>query len=243
MPSMPWVKIYTEMLDDPKMSDLEPEEKWLFIELILLAGECDESGMIRMTISKIAWRLRENQDSLKLNLNALEAAGLIGIAENGIMVKSFAKRQDRPQSVKQAQWNDAQRRHRATKKSVIDDTSMTPTPVILVEEEEDREEDGDSAASDSFDDMRIMIEKLTGNPIPPTAKEVAAVNEFIRMEATEEDFRDALSFLSERGILARGAAGLLGSVRTSHTKRIQKNNGRPAEKPYIPEEHATEVYQ
>jgi len=44
MASMPWVKIYTEILDDVKLSKLTDDQKWRFVQLILLAATCDAAG-------------------------------------------------------------------------------------------------------------------------------------------------------------------------------------------------------
>jgi hypothetical protein len=58
----------------------------------------------------------------------------------------------------------------------------------------------------------------------------------------EADIRDALAFLSGNGRLARGPDKLLPSVQTARAKRIQRAAGKPSEKPYRPEDHASEVY-
>jgi hypothetical protein len=65
--SMPWVKIYTEMIDDPKIGRLNDATKWRFVSLVLLAGECDRDGALisgneSMSVTDIAWRLRVMRD-------------------------------------------------------------------------------------------------------------------------------------------------------------------------------------
>ncbi len=44
--AMPWVKIFTEIIDDPKIGRLSKAAKWRFLELIVLAGECDADGYL-----------------------------------------------------------------------------------------------------------------------------------------------------------------------------------------------------
>ncbi len=44
--SMPWVKIYTEILDDPRVGNLTESAQLRYIQLIILAGECDAEGAL-----------------------------------------------------------------------------------------------------------------------------------------------------------------------------------------------------
>src|SRR3990170_1657964 len=43
---MPWVKIYVSILDDIKLARLTDAQKWRFVQMILLANECDAGGAI-----------------------------------------------------------------------------------------------------------------------------------------------------------------------------------------------------
>ena len=158
--SMPWVKLYTEMLDDPKIGRLSPALRWRFIELILIAGECDADGyLIGMSLQDIAWRLRTSDEELQKNLDLLAAVGLIQLDGDTWLVINFAKRQGRPQSVKRQQWHEAQNRRRDARddsqddfreysdkggNTVINDTDLTPNVVITPEKirvDQDQEED------------------------------------------------------------------------------------------------------
>ena len=59
MGSKYWIKLYHELLDDPKMGTL-PADLWQFVVgLFLLAGEIDCNGTLP-NVTKIAWRLRYN---------------------------------------------------------------------------------------------------------------------------------------------------------------------------------------
>src|SRR3990172_8013899 len=163
---MPWVKLYTEMLDDPKIGRLTAALRWRFVELVLLAGECDAEGYLLkgdepLTIDDIAWRLRGDPDNLKENMDRLQEAGLIENQDGVWLISKFAERQGRSQSEKRKQWREAQQRKRGKDeqepdeendqedepekeendipddiKSVIDDSSMSHTPRV----EESREE-------------------------------------------------------------------------------------------------------
>src|SRR3990167_4149870 len=80
--SMPWVKLYTDILDDTKLGQLPDLTKWRFVQLLVLAGECDQEGWLvqttaPMTVQQIAWRLRLELKELERDLMALSRACLM----------------------------------------------------------------------------------------------------------------------------------------------------------------------
>lgn len=121
---MPWVKIYTEMLDDPKVAKLPDGTMWRFIQLILVAAECDAGGAFvvgdkEMTVEDIAWRLRMGKDILESDIKLLLTAGILGKDGKIIEIPKFAERQGPAQKEKRATWNERQqkRRERVTRDS------------------------------------------------------------------------------------------------------------------------------
>ena len=143
--SMPWIKLYTEMLDDPKIGRLSIALRWRFVELLLLAGECDEDGALigsgfPLSASDIAWRLRCETGALMDDLHALEAAGLVAYDGEAWLIVKFAARQGRPQKERRELWRTAQQRHRDNTDDVMHDTSMTLAPRVREEIEEEIEE-------------------------------------------------------------------------------------------------------
>ena len=119
MSGMPWVKIDTEILDDPKMAKLDDSVKWRFIQLVLLAGRCDAEGFIvlgdtPLNTEDIAYCLRMNEDVLSEDLLVLSSNKLIEFddEENSWLVLNFSKRQGRSQTEKRKQWKERQRKHR-----------------------------------------------------------------------------------------------------------------------------------
>lgn len=88
-----WIKLYHEILSDPKMGRL-PDNLWRrTIELFLMAGEEDNQGQLPCT-GDIAWRLRQPEETLEADLNRLESLGILTKNEDGTwLVTNFAKRQ------------------------------------------------------------------------------------------------------------------------------------------------------
>jgi len=154
MPSMPWIKLYTEMLDDPKLGRLSGYVKWHFVALCLMAGECDSEGYLvngdcPLTSRDIAWRLRDEEIIGSLDL--LSEYGLMAQDDDGSwFVVNFSKRQGRSQSEKRRLWRERKQRQRDTEQ----DTESCPedvtrdncenhagvTPLEESREEESREE-------------------------------------------------------------------------------------------------------
>ncbi len=125
--AMPWVKLYTEMLDDPKIGKLPDAMKWRFVQLVLLAGECDAEGCIAngdvaLTIGEVAWRLRLDETQLAADIEHFKKIGLVSDDDNTLCVVNFTKRQGRPQEDKRAAWRERQARKRAA------DGANTKTP-------------------------------------------------------------------------------------------------------------------
>jgi hypothetical protein len=87
-----WIKLYMEILDDPKMGTL-PDRLWRrVIELFLIAKSINKYGDLPDT-SQIAWMLRMDTDDLQLDMKQIATTGIIRQTETGWFVVNFQKRQ------------------------------------------------------------------------------------------------------------------------------------------------------
>jgi hypothetical protein len=93
MASNYWIKLYDEMLDDPKMGMLSDSAYRRCIELFLLAGrqQCRDGALPLVT--EICWMLRVTSNQLQQDIEELTAAGILEVKDDQIIVKNFAKRQ------------------------------------------------------------------------------------------------------------------------------------------------------
>ena len=116
--SMPWIKIYTDILDDPKMGRLDAGVKWHFIAICVLAGECDSEGYLvngdePFSVEDVAWRLRESPAHIGASMEILQNCGLLTQDDDGTwFVTNFSKRQGRPQYEKRKQWRERKQKQR-----------------------------------------------------------------------------------------------------------------------------------
>ena len=88
-----WIKLYMEILDDPKMGRL-PDHLWrCAVELFLLAGRHGNDGALP-PVDEMAWTLRLSDEQLLEDLRGLAEVGVVMEAEPGRwVVTNFSKRQ------------------------------------------------------------------------------------------------------------------------------------------------------
>lgn len=126
MPSKYWIKLYQEILHDPKMGML-PDNLWRrTIELFLLAGELssdseDERGILPST-KEMAWLLRQSPTTLEQELTELAEVGILTRLETGWLVTNFAKRQEEVKPAERMkQYRQRQRKQRFAEAEPIEE--------------------------------------------------------------------------------------------------------------------------
>ena len=161
---MPWIRLYTEMLDDPKLGRLPDSTKWRMCQLFLFAGECDAEGYLvngtdSLTVEDIAWRLRVDAAELQSDLDQLTDLDIVAFEDGTWMIVKFSERQPRPQSEKRKAWRERKRRQREkdgtpddTPEDVTRDNAVNPAGFTATEKsrvEKRREEESRSIAADA----------------------------------------------------------------------------------------------
>ena len=108
-----WIKLYVEMLDDPKVGLLSDTAKWRWVSILLLAGELNEDGFLP-DINDAAWRLHTNVETLQGEMRTLAGRGLVELrvhSDGGErwFIPAFVKRQAAASGTERARMS----RHRA----------------------------------------------------------------------------------------------------------------------------------
>jgi len=134
MASNYWMKLWIEVLDDPKMGRLS-EHLWKrFFELCLIAKELNKGGKLPQ-LSDISWRLRTTTEEIEQDLDQLSRYDLVEFRAEKVLdmhwfITNFAKRQNSMSSAERS------RRHRESNPCNANATNR-PTEKDTEEEKEE----------------------------------------------------------------------------------------------------------
>ena len=120
MASKYWLKLYHEILDDPKMCLLSDRLYRRTMEMFLLAGDFDNGGTLPK-LDYMAWRLRLTSEELETDLIELQKVGVVSSQENEWFVVKF---EDRQKPISDAERKQRQR-ERDKKKSYYGHDGVT----------------------------------------------------------------------------------------------------------------------
>jgi len=114
-----WIKLYTEILRDPKIHRLADKQFRACINLFALAGLIDEDGLVG-TVDDIQFHLRLDRRETVGVLSCLVTAKILYFEAPNYRVIAFARRQEKPPSqVKESILRRVQA-HRARKKGLLE---------------------------------------------------------------------------------------------------------------------------
>lgn len=197
-----WIKLYMEILDDPKMGRMDDTLWRRTIELFLLAAKTSEDGALP-PVSDISWNLRVSETDILNALEKLQDLGIVFEDESGWMVTHFAERQDADSHAeRQMRYKESRRTSPkpVTKSHPTGDDPMTQ-PVTNSQTEKSREEKNQSR--EEGEESRAESPAATAtfsNSADPTCERVfQQVTGWISLPVGERD--DAIDAL--RMILAR----------------------------------------
>lgn len=104
-----WIKLWGDMLADPKVARL-PDWQWRkFVECLLLAGINDDNGKLQ-PVDDIAWMLHLAPARVEEALQSLSRVGVVRRETDGSWyVTNFNKRQDSPSKERTRKWRERER--------------------------------------------------------------------------------------------------------------------------------------
>jgi len=162
-----WMKLWFDILRDPKMGML-PDRLWRrVIELFLIAGQRGEEGLLP-DVPEIAWQLNRSAQSITNDLEKIRKTGIVDINVDGVWyVTNFKKRNAPVDSAKRIK--DFRQRERYEKGNV-DVTEVKRECNATVtnryqEEQKNRiteEQIKDTTTGTSFSDVAKAYEDVCG---------------------------------------------------------------------------------
>jgi hypothetical protein len=241
--------IHTRIWADAWFSGLSPEEKLLFVYLFSnpSASVC---GMYELPLRTMALDTGIPADRVSAILDTFAGAGKVFYEDGIVWVVNLRKYNSSGDSVKVLERirkdlevfgeTNLKRRYLAhygytlsakldtlSKKVERDETRRDET------RQDETRRDGDplavSPSEDEFDQMRRLLETLTG-VLPSGPEAVQAIQKLTEEKVTETDIRAGLDWLKSQGKVVRYYGSLVGPVLTAKAKRIQGGNGHKSVK-------------
>lgn len=222
-----WLKLYIEILDDPKMATL-PDRVWRrAIELFLVAKRLNKDGHLPDT-RQIAWMLRMAPDELEHDLRQIAGTGIITQEVGGWFIPKFVARQ--------AAVGDAERKRqeRERKQSqqyygTVTEQSRIVTQRQKTEAEAETEADAEAPANTDFSKLSAFIATLlkvpefSGGPVVW----IKGVQDLLDANCTQEDVRTALDLAMNgtKEYTIVGPQSLKTFAINARMKREHKSNG------------------
>lgn len=111
-----WIKLYTEIVHDPKMGRLSNRQFRTCINLFCLAGIIDDDGKLPCA-ADLSWQLRVAVDDLIDDLQALASVGILEQIGDSWHVRKWEERQTKPPSDTPAEILKRVNKHRANKRN------------------------------------------------------------------------------------------------------------------------------
>ncbi len=154
-----WIKIRTNLVDNPKFMQLTDQAKSTYFELYLLAGKSDAFGLVlagdvTATVQDLAWILRKSDADMQNALDELQRAELVDL-DGGVTVCKFGSEQGPTMAEKRRQWALRQAKRRALAKG---ETWIEP--------------DADESNADEHEKQNKKQEKQTEQDIKTQTKRV-----------------------------------------------------------------------
>lgn len=240
MASNYWIKMWIEMLDDPKMGRL-PDNLWRrFVECCLLAGELHMDGRLP-PIHDIAWRLRVDEEALRSEFDQMARIGLVDYVNKPLdehwIVSKFEKRQEKMTSAERGKrFRQKQKKQAYYEPDLLERTeterfvrrSDTDTDKDLIKKREN--------FAKKFHELSGLFSELT-----PQDEEI--ILSWVENEVMEEDIKNAISYSEKNDLPIISPGSIHKGVMIERAKRARKANGVGKDEKSLHYEKLNQNYQ
>lgn len=242
MSSRYWIKLYHEILDDPKMGRLPAALFRRTIELFLMAGDYDREGQLPPP-ADIAWRLRVPEDILRAQMEALREVEILSRDENdGWVVTHFRERQAaEPTSLRSRRYRSSLQKIHIRHESVTNRDADVDR-----DKERDEEEKGESdaeRAGGSCDPENELVKTFIAHTHIPlnTGGEEKWARALARLNKAGVEKVDIISALGEcyqKGIVIANLGSIVNPAIISMARRKGRTNKEEDYNRYLKGEYA-----
>lgn len=230
-----WLKLYTEILDDPKYYRLSGDAKLGMYELMLVAKKIDQNGMLP-SIDDICFYTRRDADWWIPVIDELKRIKFITDTDEGNeVIRKFEDRQSAvPSNEKQRRYREALHKKEVSRYEPVTDALRNVTEskreikrqIKSTERETETENRGEEHA---LSPVQQMIESVVGLS-PGNSSDLKALDEITLLNPTQADIQEAYNWLTGQGKRVRYYSSLVGPVRTALAKRVQRPMSTPLER-------------
>ena len=229
MASKYWIKLYHEILHDPKMGKL-PDHLWRrTIEAFLIAGEYGDDGRLPCP-SDVAWTLRTTEEEIVECWDALTEAGIVTKDMDGWYVTKFAARQAAVSGQERLK-RFRERQHRAQ----YDGNEIATTRYVDADVETDTESDADAEGANTAPEeppapatprtvLEILVQE-TGEKLPDR-KWADRIVESVPLDALEAWRQHCAGWIGS-GYKGKNLVGLLDRWKTNPISLSNGNGHTP----------------
>lgn len=223
-----WLKLYTEILDDPKYYRISDNAKIGMYELMLVAKKVGNDGDLP-TLDDICFYTRRDEAWWIQVIDELKRINFVTIDEDGgDIIRKFGERQAAiPSDERQKKFRES-----LHKKEFTCDVPVTEVSRNVTESKSKRkikstevEKEIEGAPSPT----QQIIESVIGIS-PANQSDLKALDEIEMLHPTLPDIQAAYSWLSEQGKHVKYYSSLVGPIRTAMAKRVQKPMSTPLDR-------------
>lgn len=227
MSSKYWIKLFIEILDDPKMGRMSDTLWRRTIEIFLLAGDNCNNGTLP-EMGEMVWRLRLSEDVILETLNKLQTMGIVQQDGDGWNVVNFVKRQT-SESLERVRRFRNKHKDSYSNADVTDDVTSPSSSSSLILNSLSSTNDPDAIPmgepeSDEpslFRQLSTTFETSSGILMHAPEKWIKAITELEKMGAMPDDVNTCIAELREKKYDIVGPWSILNGVRI----QIGKRNG------------------
>lgn len=232
MASNYWIKLYHEMLDEPKVGRLTDSQFRLTINLFLLAGDYEQDGYLP-PIDDIRWRLRDPQN-FDDDLQVLKDCGIISVEDDILLVEHFAERQ----GAMTAEERSRRRRERDRKRDYYEPEAVTKSARKAHEScadvdkdidiDVETEKDEDLTATTPYSILSQTFVNTAGIPelSGGAPKYTEAIRKMVDMGVTPEILEEAILEMREKDFTIIGPSSCINAC----TIVMGRKNGKTRQK-------------